>query len=161
MQEPPPANDLLAELARFAEQLASRVSDGAVRWKGGLSEGAWSLTEVVCHLRDVEREVHQRRLKALIEEPGAFLSGAVADEWAEERGYKEQNGPEALAAFLAAREETLQLLHELDESMWARRGQHAFFGSTSLHELVHLMVQHDAAHWEQIIALLATPYDSP
>ena len=160
MQEPPPANELLAELARFAAQVASRVCDGAVSWKEGVAEGSWSLTEVVCHLRDVEREVHQRRLKALIEEPGAFLSGAVADDWAEERGYREQNGPEALAAFLAAREETVRLLHELDESMWAHRGQHAFFGSTSLHELVHLMVQHDAAHWEQIMTLLATPSDS-
>lgn len=114
------------------------------------------MTEVVCHLRDVEREVHQARFEALIQDDGAFLPGAVADDWVEERNYREQNGPLALEAFLAARQKTLSMLEGLSAKTWERRGQHSFFGPTTMHELLYLMVQHDEAHWEQLRELIVS-----
>jgi hypothetical protein len=154
MQEPPPIETLVAELAQFAERIGSALQGGGINWTKSPSGGGWSLTEVVCHLRDVEREVHQARITAILGDQDAFLPGVVADAWAEERKYGEQNGPAALQSFLSARLETLQLLADLDKATWERRAQHAFFGSTSLQELVFLMVGHDAAHWEQTVTLL-------
>jgi len=155
MQEPPPVSTLLGRLETFAGDVEQALSDPLVDWECAPAPGEWCLTEVVCHLRDVEREVHQRRFQALIEEEEAFLPGVVADDWIEERNYREQHGPTALRQFLGARCETLVLLRELDDAVWRRQGQHAFFGPTSLHELLNLAVQHDAAHWEQINNLLA------
>jgi hypothetical protein len=123
-------------------------------WQDCPEAGEWCLTEVVCHLRDVELEVHQPRFYALIAEEGAFLPGAVSDEWVEERRYREQEGPVALVQFLDARRATLAVLGTLDEAMWQRQGQHAFFGPTTMHELLHLAVQHDQAHHAQILDLL-------
>lgn len=154
MQDPPPIETLLTQLAQFAEDIGSALTRGDVNWTKTASGGGWSLTEVACHLRDVEREVHQIRIKAILGERDAFLPGVVADAWAEKRRYREQSGPKALHSFLSARLETLQLLADIDEGMWKRRGEHAFFGSTSLQELVYLIVQHDAAHWEQAVSLL-------
>ena len=154
MQEPPPIPTLLDAFHVFPEQLAVALSAPNIDWECAPAEGEWCLTEVVCHLRDVEREVHQVRFRALAEEDGAFLPGAVADDWVAARRYREQRGPTALAEFLAAREETGALLAELDEEQWRRQGQHAFFGPTTMHELLNLVVQHDAAHWEQVQALL-------
>lgn len=156
MQEPPPVPMLLAALRAFAEKLKGVLADPTIDWECSPAEGEWCLTEVVCHLRDVEHEVHQVRFRALAEADGAFLPGAVADEWVEERRYRAQHGPTALAEFLAAREETEELLAGFDSGFWERQGQHAFFGPTSMQELLYLVVQHDQAHWDQVQALLAS-----
>ncbi len=154
MQEPPPVADLLAELARFADDCVRALAGPAVDWHCCPDDGEWSLTEVACHLRDVEREVHQPRFRSLLTQDNAFLAGAVADSWVEERRYREQHGPTALRQFLEARRETLELLPEPAAEAWHRQGQHSFFGPTSMHELLYLAVQHDRAHWEQIQKLL-------
>ena len=154
MQEPPPVITLLAQLKSFEANVAGVLTIPDVDWKGSSGDDEWSLTEVACHLRDVEREVHQPRFKSLMAGDGAFLAGAVADSWVDERRYQEQDGEAALADFITARQETLAFLERIDSTLWQRQGQHAFFGPTSMHELLYLMVQHDQAHWEQIRALL-------
>ena len=65
-----------------------------------------------------------------------------------------KDGPVARDAFLAARQKNLALLSNLDETDWQKMGRHAFFGPTSLHELVNLMAQHDQVHLQQIEDLL-------
>ncbi|RMG94834.1 MAG: DinB family protein [Chloroflexi bacterium] len=154
MHQPPPISELLDALARFATMLADLLARPNLDWKKRPAAGEWSLTEVVCHLRDVEREVHQARFQALLAKEDAFLPGAVTDEWVTTRQYQEQNGRFALQEFLDARQQTIQLLQSIaDPDSWNRRGRHAFFGPTSLHELVNLAVKHDEAHLPQIAHL--------
>ena len=150
---PPPAADLLAELAAFRDLLAVILVDPTAGWTRRLAPPEWSLNEIACHLRDVEREVHQPRLQAILEEEGAFVPGVDADEWADERDYWSQDGRAALADFLRYRGETIDLLAPLSPEIWNRQGQHTFFGPTSLHELVYLAVQHDRSHARQIAEL--------
>lgn len=155
MQAPPPVPTLLRRLATTATNLGCALSGEDVEWRWRPGLGQWSLTSVVCHLRDVEREVHQARFKALLAIDGAFLSGVAADEWAEERHYQAQDGRAALDDFIAARQETLALLGSLPPDLWQRTGEHSYFGPMSLHELLFLAVEHDELHWEQVKALLA------
>lgn len=155
MMNPPPVPELLVELATFRARLAHlATSSESLHWTDRPADMEWSLTEVACHLRDVEIEVHQARIRALLAEEGAFLPGVDADEWAEQRNYCYQDGPRALADFLNARGETINLLEPLAPEMWERRGQHTFFGPTSLQEIVFLAVRHDRVHDEQIDRLL-------
>jgi hypothetical protein len=123
-------------------------------WTWRPTESDWSLTEVICHLRDVEREVHQWRFQALVDKENAFIPGVSADEWAQERRYREQDGPAALDEFIEIRSETIALLQSFSSAMWDRQGRHAFFGPTSMHELLYLVVRHDGLHWTQIQDLL-------
>lgn len=153
MQEPPPVAALLIELEAFATAVAQLLADETIDWQWRPRDGEWSITEVICHLRDVEREVHQVRFRDLVAAENVFLPGVVADDWIQQRQYQLQNGPAALKVFLAARSQTLVLLEDVPETMWDRRGQHAFFGPTSLHELLNLAVEHDKAHFDQLIAL--------
>lgn len=155
MQNPPAIETLFAQLVQFGQNLQRELSDPAIDWQCRPAEGEWCLTEVACHLRDVEQEVHQPRFQAILRADNAFLPGAVADSWVDERRYRDQSGPAALAEFCAARRETAAMLTGLDAAMWERTGQHSFFGPTSLHELLYLVVQHDQAHWEQIQELLS------
>lgn len=140
----------MARLSSLAAALGELLACDAIDWTRRPAPGEWSLTEVACHLRDVEKEVHQTRFRQILAEPGAFLSGVSADEWAVERDYQTQDGPTALRAFLEAREETLSILSPLQGPGWELAGEHAFFGRTSLHELLFMVVRHDELHLRQI-----------
>lgn len=150
MQAPPPVSNLLIQLETLTTNLQGLLSQARVDWYWRPEPDEWSITEVVCHLRDVEKEVHQVRLKSLIESDNAFLQGVAADEWASERGYQQQDGKLALDQFVVERQDTIGMLKPLDQDVWRREGRHAFFGQTSLHELVYLAVRHDEIHWDQI-----------
>ena len=145
---------LLQELTAFATAVSALLSASDVDWTWRPDPSSWSLVEVMCHLRDVEEEVHSVRYRAVINQDNPFLPGAATDEWAVIRCYGEQDGPKARDAFLAARRQNLTLLGSLDDAAWQRMARHAFLGPTSLQELVHVAVQHDEVHLQQIEELL-------
>lgn len=154
MIAPPPVADLLAQLAQFATDLQDALAADDLAWLWRPAPQEWSLTELVCHLRDVEREVHQPRFKLVLARERPFLPGVAPDQWAGPRQYQMENGRNAFHAFIEAREETCALLTNLDAAAWQRQGNHAFFGLTTLQELLNLVVKHDQAHWKQVQALL-------
>ncbi|MCL4871322.1 MAG: DinB family protein [Anaerolineae bacterium] len=158
MHELEPVPYLLTQMLAFVIQLQGMIDAAAIlHWAHRPAPGSWSLTELLCHLRDVEQEVHQPRFRELLAKENAFIAGADPDRWAVERGYQQQDGARALADFVAARQETVAFLHPLPEAIWQRRGRHAFFGPTSMHELLHLAVKHDQAHWPQLQAVITQP----
>jgi hypothetical protein len=118
-------------------------------WKHRLTTNEWCPNEILCHLRDVEREVNLPRIRKLLSKKNPFLPGEVTDQWAEERRYIEQDGNQALTEFTATRKETLGLLVDL-RSEWDRPARHAIFGPTDLFELVRFMAEHDRVHIRQL-----------
>jgi HAD superfamily hydrolase (TIGR01549 family) len=123
---------------------------GAAAWRARPAAAEWSLTEIVCHLRDVEREVHLPRLRAVVENDNPFVAGADTDPWAVERDYQSQSGPEALRDFSAARKEAAHYLRAQPEAAWNRTARHAIFGPTLLSEIVGWVLDHDRIHLEQV-----------
>jgi len=137
---------LRATPAALATLTATLSSD---TWLQIPQPGEWCLTEIMCHLRDVEREVHQPRLRRVLKEPDPFIAGEVTDRWVQERQYSKQDGRQALADFVAARKETLTMLGGL-ETEWSRTSRHAIFGPTTLQQLVGFTAEHDHAHIQQV-----------
>jgi FMN phosphatase YigB (HAD superfamily) len=138
---------LSGNLAAFHDQLDGLPESG---WCDRPAAGEWSLTEMTCHLRDVEREVNLPRLRALAEQVNPFISGADTDPWAVERDYQSQDGPAALAAFSAARKEAITFLRRQPEDIWTRTARHAIFGPTLLAEIVGWVMDHDRIHLDQV-----------
>lgn len=120
------------------------------RWSRRPADGEWSLTEIVCHMRDVEREVNLPRLRAVIEQDNPFIAGADTDPWALERDYQSQDGPRALRDFAQARQASARLLRLQPPSVWSRTARHAIFGPTQLIEIVGWFLDHDLIHLEQV-----------
>jgi FMN phosphatase YigB (HAD superfamily) len=118
--------------------------------------GEWCLTEIFCHLRDVEAEVNLWRLEKVMEEEYPFLAGKDTDPWAEERRYILQDGVKAYQQFLVARMKVLDLLEALEPEDWERPARHAIFGPTRLVELVNIMAGHDRIHLQQAGQVLKT-----
>ena len=148
---PPPSPALPYQLTgNLAAALSALENLPEAAWTRRPAEGEWSITEIVCHLRDVEAEVHLPRLRDLIEADNPFISSADTDPWAVERDYLSQSGPQALQDFVAARDQTRAFLAELPASAWNRPARHAIFGPTYLAEIVGWMLGHDRIHLEQL-----------
>ena len=154
IHEPPPVAEILARLNISTARLASLLEDAGLPWLFQPAPGEWSITQIICHLRDVEVEVHQARYEQVLNQNRPFISGVSADEWAAMRSYQKQDGPAALRALLKARAATVALLDQLAPADWERTCQHAFLGITTFRELVFLALSHEETHDAQIAAVL-------
>jgi FMN phosphatase YigB (HAD superfamily) len=142
---------LAGHLAQVLDACANLPED---LWTRRPAAGEWSLTEVICHLRDVDQEVNLARVQLVLEDDNPFITGADTDPWAMERNYQAQSGPQALAAFAATRQPLYRRLAGLPAAAWGRPARHAFFGPTTLAEIMGWGLDHDRIHLEQIRATL-------
>lgn len=119
------------------------------QWRHEPTREDWALNEIVCHLRDTEREIHQVQLNLMIEKESAFLPRPDSGVWANEREYLNVDGKSALTEFALARLDNLNVLKGLDENIWSRIARHAIFGPTHFLEVVGFMADHDRLHIQQ------------
>ncbi len=154
----PDFNTVSAMIAtlRGSPAALSHLLDGTSldTWLYKPDPSAWSLTEIICHLRDVEREVNLPRLVKIASEDNPFISGVDSDTWAVQRGYQQQNGPAALATFITARCQTLDLLDQLEPEQWDLPCRHAIFGPTRLKEIIQFSASHERLHDRQVFETL-------
>ena len=116
---------------------------------------AWSPTEILCHLRDVDADVNLPRLKKVLTEENPFIPGADADRWAAERGYDQQDGQAALHRFSITRQELINLMGKMSPEDWIRPARHAIFGPTHIKELASINASHDQIHIRQLLDALS------
>ena len=107
------------------------------------------MNEIICHLRDTEREIHQLQLELLLEREGAFIPRPDTGIWANEREYLNVDGVIALAEFASERIEILKILKSLHEETWSRKARHAIFGPTNFLEVLGFVADHDRLHVQQ------------
>jgi hypothetical protein len=146
---------IVATLSGIPSALLGITSDIPLRsWTQRPVNGEWSQTEIACHLRDVEREVNLPRLEQIAQKDNPFIPGIDTDAWAEERNYRDQDGPTALRDFITTRQDTLNLLASLKSEDWQRPAHHAIFGPTDLREIAGIIAGHDRLHIRQAHTLL-------
>lgn len=146
---------ILALMTSTPATISSLLDEVSIpTWTLRPAPAEWALTEVLCHLRDTEREVNQPRLQRLLDEGEPFIPSRNTDAWADERNYLAQDGRAAFLEFLAARIETLSILKSLSGADWLRRARHSIFGPTTLQELVGFMSTHDRIHIQQVWKLI-------
>lgn len=114
----------------------------------------WSLTEILCHLRDTEQEINLPRLHMMLELVEPFIPARNTDKWALERDYKNQDAVSAFNDFVSARKQTVNMLQGITDE-WQHKARHAIFGPTNLLELVKFMAEHDKLHIRQIYSTIA------
>jgi FMN phosphatase YigB (HAD superfamily) len=107
---------------------------------------AWTLGEIVCHLRDIEREVNLPRLQKMLTTKSPLLPGLDTDRWARERNYRQENARAALAEFVSARLELLNLLESLAPEDYQRSARHTILGKTTIREQIRIAAAHERLH---------------
>ncbi len=123
----------------------------ASAWSHEPAPGDWSLSELVCHLRDTEREIHQIQIELFKEQNEPFIPRPDTSVWASQRDYFHEDGVSALKEFNDARRKILTLLKEVpaEHSAWERKARHAIFGPTNFLEVVGFIAEHDRLHIQQ------------
>jgi hypothetical protein len=116
--------------------------------------GKWSILEILCHLRDMEREAYLERYTRILAEPEPRLPDVNGDALAIERDYRGQKGAEVLRDWMRLRRESLRLLKKAKPDQWRRAGVHETMGRVTIDELVaRHAAGNDTAHLAQIEAI--------
>jgi len=123
-------------------------------WSKQPDSNEWAFTELVCHLRDTEDEIHQAQLKLLKEENEPFIPRPDTGIWANQRNYLQENGESALQGYLSARRKNIELIKSFDAKEWTRKARHAIFGPTAFLEVIGFMADHDRLHVQQAWRIL-------
>jgi FMN phosphatase YigB (HAD superfamily) len=156
LKDGPPEPDLTSLVSMVATLRSTPAVLGslsqhltAAHWNQHTRPGEWCLSDIVCHLRDVDIDVNIPRLKKILQEDNPFLPGMDTDRWIQERQYHLQDGSQALQSFIAARMNLLAVLDTLQPEGWQRTARHSIFGRTDLAELVSIIAGHDRLHIQQ------------
>lgn len=119
------------------------------QWRFEPSRGDWAMNEIVCHLRDTEREIHRMQLNLMLGREDAFIPRPDTGVWASERDYLHVDGATALREFASTRLENLGLIQDAGDGIWPRKARHAIFGPTDFREVCGFMADHDRMHVQQ------------
>ena len=116
--------------------------------------GKWSIQQIVCHMRDMEKEAYLTRYKRILEEDNPSLPDLDGDTFALERGYQGLRLSEVLRDWKRSRKESITLLKKVKGAQWQRTGTHETDGPLTMEQLLHRhAVGNDRAHLGQIHAI--------
>jgi uncharacterized damage-inducible protein DinB len=116
--------------------------------------GKWSIHEIVCHMRDMERDAYLTRYRRILAEDDPALPDIDGDAYALERDYRSLKLGEVVRDWGRLRRESLSLLRTVKGDQWSRRGTHETAGPLSVDDLLRRhAVGNDEAHLGQIDAI--------
>jgi hypothetical protein len=116
--------------------------------------GKWSILEIVCHMRDMERDAYLTRYKRILAEDTPLLPDADGDLYSLENDYRAQKLSEVLRDWTRLRREVLRLLAKVKREEWDRAGVHETAGRLTMSDFVRRhAIGNDEAHLGQIAAI--------
>ncbi len=146
---------LLAVLSEGPHWVARRLDRHPdARWALAPAPGRWSALEVLCHLRDTDRDVFVPRLERMLTEEQPAIADVDTQGWDAQRAYRSESPRAAHRAWGAARGALLTRLMPLAPEDWRRMGFHSIRGPFPLGEMVREWVEHDLSHRRQMAVAL-------
>ena len=143
------------EVVRFLEETPERIRRLAVdltsedlKWKPSVNE--FSVLEQVCHLRDLEREGYNARIRKLLTEEQPTLPDFDGSRIASESDYNSQDFEAAFQEFALERKENVRVMKTLSPDQLNRSGVLEGVGAITLERLCQLMREHDQSHREEL-----------
>jgi hypothetical protein len=128
--------------------LVGSLDDQTLRWRPIPTK--WSVKEILCHLRDFEREAMQFRYRSMLAQDDPYLPRLDNDAKQAAGDYINQDGAVLLADLRGLRGETIALLEAAPARSWARTGRHFSAGRVTLEQIVARHATHDMIHLGQM-----------
>lgn len=144
----------IEQLARHRgvfERLLNSLSEEEIRFRPAPEK--WSLLEVICHLRDEEREDFRARLQHVLATPELPMPKIDPVAWVRERNYATKDFAVVLSGFLGERDRSVEWLRASQHLNWSNAYMHPKVGPVSCDLLLVNWVAHDLLHLRQIIKL--------
>jgi hypothetical protein len=149
----------LKSLPNEVEDLLKGFDEETMRWRPRPNK--WSIKEIVCHLRDMERLAYLARYRRMLAEENPMMPNVDQDRLARDYDYINQNWRAALEEFKRLRSETIQTLQTAPIEAWLRGGVHETDGPMTVEQLVIRQIKgNDLNHLVQMkdIARLKMPW---
>jgi len=124
----------LRSLPNELDDLLRDLDEEMLRWRP--IPNKWSIKEIMCHLRDMERLAYLARYRRMLTEENPVLPNVDQDQIALETDYINQDAKAALEEFKRLRWETLQTLSSAPIEAWSRGGVHEIDGPMTIEQLV-------------------------
>jgi uncharacterized damage-inducible protein DinB len=116
--------------------------------------GKWSILEILCHMRDMERDAYLARYRRILAEDEPRLPDLNGEALAIERDYRNAKAADVVREWLSLRRENLQMLRKTGRAQWARAGVHETAGRLTMEDIIRRhAVGNDEAHLGQIDAI--------
>lgn len=106
----------------------------------------FSLRENILHLRDIDIEGYEKRIRKILRESMPVLADVNGAKLAVERAYNSQPVEPALADLARSRSASVALLRECSEADFGRTAEMEGSGVITLRRLLEMWMQHDADH---------------
>jgi hypothetical protein len=146
--------ELLAALSAMPARLDAVIAAvPETLWRTRQANGAFSLLEHACHLRDLDREAYLARLERMLAEETPALADVDGGKLAEERDYQRQDLRAALSAFAGSRADLVRRFAGLSPSERQRRGTLEGVGEITVDGLASVVLRHDCEHVAELAAL--------
>ena len=152
--EPKDTSRAINKLSELPDLVAVYLSSFPDKALAKMSPDDFSVTEHICHLRDLELEGYLSRIQRILAEDNPQLPDFEGGRIAKERDYNSQDAADALRTFKSAREESIRLLRSLGDRQLEKTGNLSGVGSVSIRELISLMLEHDHAHVNELSELV-------
>lgn len=143
--------DQLSRHRGIFHQLLTGLTEEDIRFRPTADK--WSLLEVICHLRDEEREDFRARVQHVLTTPDQPMPKIDPAAWVSERDYAAQDFATVLNEFLSERERSVEWLRASQHLNWTNAYMHPKVGPVSCDLLLVNWVAHDLLHMRQIVKL--------
>jgi len=111
---------------------------------------AFSATEIVHHLADVERLWHERFAQMNAQKSGVVFIAMKPDQVAIEKGYNQRSLTDGLMDWTTLRQETYKIAQAMPEEVLHRVALHPHYGEMPIFRMFDIMANHDLQHLEQM-----------
>jgi hypothetical protein len=144
--------DVLRDTPAALERIVQEWPAGRLR--APEAPGKWAVRDVLQHLADSEL-VWGFRVRCVLAQDRAPLTGYDQDLWADRLRYAESDPRQAVGDFSGLRRANLRLLERASPADLQRVGVHAERGEEPLAHMIRLYAGHDILHLRQIDRIAA------
>jgi uncharacterized damage-inducible protein DinB len=112
-------------------------------------EGAFTATEIICHMLAVE-DLWRERIAKLISGGDRQFQAMNPDEDARSHGYNDRDYDAGLETLIGKRVDTIALIGRLQPEQFGLTGVHSKYGEMAIHQMFETMESHDRQHAAQL-----------
>lgn len=141
-----------------AEALVRGLAEEQLSWRA--AENTFSLRENVLHLRDIDIEGYEPRVRLIVGQDCPVLPDVDGGRLAVERDYNAQPVQPALEDLRRSRQASVERLNTCSEADLERQAEMQGVGRITLRRLLELWMEHDRGHLA-VMAELRLAIESP
>jgi hypothetical protein len=141
----------LSATPKRAEDLMRGLTDEQLSRKPG--PDVFSVRENVWHLRDIDVEGYEHRIRLMLDEKHPVLPNVDGGKLARERNYNEQPVQPALDDLRRSRAASVERLQGCSIQDLDREAEMQGVGAIDLRRLLELWMEHDAGHIADLVEL--------